>query len=96
MNVPVLSSTFTSVVIGAEKMQRYIRLVANDPTVVAWGHVKDVAGLHFDDASVIHRSDGTPRYHHSNMLTWHEVAPRGAPTSTDQKRAGCGDVISCG
>ena len=68
MNVPALNSTFTSVVIGAEKMQGYIRLVSNDPTVMARGHVKDVASAHFDDTSVIHSSGGTPRYHHANML----------------------------
>lgn len=52
----------------AQKMQRNIRLIANDPTIVARPDIKKIARLHDVSSSIRHRTRGFPGYHHANVL----------------------------
>src|SRR5687768_5120130 len=56
------------VMVGAEEMQRHIRLVADHPAVVAGRDVKEVAGAHLDHPAVVHRRRRAARHDHSDML----------------------------
>ena len=56
-------------------MQRYVQLVAHDPTVMTWWYVKDIARPHFDNGSVVHCSGGEPDTTMLNAVAWHYIAP---------------------
>src|SRR5690349_16704367 len=59
------------VVIGAEEMERHIKLVADNPAVVprrARRDVEDLAGAHLDHVAVSHRRGCAAGYDHSDML----------------------------
>src|SRR5712692_5764870 len=49
-------------------MERHIRLVPHDPTVVSWSYVENITGAHFNDAAVFHCSGRFARHDHTNML----------------------------
>src|SRR5580704_491397 len=49
-------------------MQRHIRLIANYPAVMPRSDVENIARLHLDDISVVHRGGGAPRDHNSHMF----------------------------
>src|SRR6516164_10772040 len=56
------------VVCGTHKVKRDVRLVADNPTIVAGGNVEEVPGFHLDDAPVGHCCDGFPRDDQTHML----------------------------
>ena len=61
------------VLFGAEKMQRNVRLIANDPAVMRYRrNVKELARSQLDDASIIEGSRRGAGEHQSNVLN---VAP---------------------
>src|SRR6516165_8196134 len=57
-------------------MQRNVRLVANDPTIVPWRDIEDVSWFHFEHLAIVHGCSGPAGYHHPDML--HATA-RGPP-----------------
>src|SRR6266849_8062347 len=57
-----------SVIAGAQEVQGHVGLIPNHPTVVSWRNVEEIAGLHFDDATIIHRCIRPAREHQANML----------------------------
>ena len=60
------------VMFRTEKMQRHIRLIAYDPTVVAGADVKQIAGVHFVGASVFHLAGGATGHNHADMFHFSE------------------------
>src|SRR5439155_20395270 len=68
--------TFLRVLFGAKKMQRNVRLIANDPAVVRYRRdVKELSRSQLDDASIIECSRRGSGEHQSNVLN---VAPNRA------------------
>ncbi len=58
-----------SVVVCSYKVERDIRLVADDPTVVRDGRYdKQISGFHFGEPAVCHRCHRLPGNNHSDML----------------------------
>jgi hypothetical protein len=80
---------FASGVIGcAHHMKRHIGLVSYDPTVMAGFDVEEVAGLHFEDAAVVHGGGASTEM---TMPTWETsqlVLPRALPTCSDHFQPG--------
>jgi hypothetical protein len=75
--------TTCCVVVGAEKMQRNVGLVAHHPTVVpgrAGWNIKEHPGAEFMDGAILHRGSGASRNHEAHML---HMAPRRAHAGTD-------------
>src|SRR5438093_4120288 len=73
--------TFLRVLFGAEKMQRNVRLIANDPAVVRHRQdVKELSRSQLDDASIIERSRRGAGEHQANVLN---VAPSRAHAWAD-------------
>src|SRR6266566_2801030 len=56
------------VMFRTEKMQRHIRLIAYDPTVVARADVKQISGSHFVIPPVLHLAGGTTGPNHADLL----------------------------
>ena len=50
--------TSASVMLRAEEMERDVRLIADDPTVVPGPDVEKIAGFHFVIAAVVHLAGG--------------------------------------
>src|SRR5689334_2161419 len=75
-----LRSSFLCVCIGVgpHEMQRDVRFVSHDPTIVPRRYVKDVATLHFDDSPVVHCRSSTSRKDHSDVLDSAALCPCGA------------------
>src|SRR4051812_14895702 len=65
------------VMLRAEKMEREVRLVADDPTVVSRADIENVARLHFIIAAVIHPAGGRTGNDEADVLNF------------AQGRAGC-------
>src|SRR5215471_20588983 len=58
-----------SIVVGAEEMQRDIRLVADHPTVVrGWGDIKQISGGQFGLRSISEGRHGAAGDDHSHMF----------------------------
>src|SRR3954470_16664396 len=49
--------SLVSVLLGTHEVKRDIRLIADDPAIVAGRDVKDIASFHFDLAAIAHRSN---------------------------------------
>src|SRR6516165_5414777 len=58
-------------------MQRNVRLVANDPTIVPWRDIEDVSWFHFEHLAIVHGCSGPAGYHHPDMLHATTRGPRG-------------------
>jgi hypothetical protein len=68
------------VVLATEDVERDIRLVADDPAVVAWRNVEEVAGLHHPLGAVVHLGDGLAAEYEPDVL---DLARRGADDRSD-------------
>src|SRR5260370_39834314 len=69
--IPAMMSILAAslrVMFCAKKMQRYVRLIAHDPTIAAGANVKQIAGVHFVGASVFHLARGAPGHSQADML----------------------------
>ena len=54
---------------GTQEMQRYIGLIADNPTVVRFGRdIEDITCPHFGDAAIRKRRRSTPGDYHADML----------------------------
>jgi hypothetical protein len=60
--------TLVGVFAGAEEMQRHIRLISDDPTVVTGRDVKQITGFHLNDAAVVHCGSGAAREDETDVL----------------------------
>jgi hypothetical protein len=57
------------VVVSTEEMQRYVRLIADDPAVVRdWRNIKQISGSQFSLRSIGEGGHGAAGNDHSNML----------------------------
>ena len=56
------------VVCGAEQMNRNVRLVTEDPTVVSRRNIEKIARTKFDLRAIVHRNHDSPRHHHSDLF----------------------------
>src|SRR5882724_7209082 len=56
------------VMFRAKKMQRHIRLIAHDPTVVAGADVKQISSPHLVIAPVLHLAGGATGYNQADMF----------------------------
>jgi hypothetical protein len=54
--------------LGPEKMEGDVGLVADDPTVVAGTDVKKITGLHFVITAVVHPAGGRAGNHEADVL----------------------------
>src|SRR6266480_2972687 len=59
----------------SEKVERNIRLIAHDPTVMPGADVKDVSRLHDATPSIFHGTRSLPGYHHANVLNLTKGSP---------------------
>jgi hypothetical protein len=59
---------FLRVLACAHQMQRNVRLIPNDPTVVSRCDVKDISSFHLDNSAVIHGRCCSSGDDHSNMF----------------------------
>jgi len=65
----VVNRPYLGVMIGAKKMQRNVRLIANDPAVVRHRrNVKELARSQLDHAPIIERSRRSAGEHQANAL----------------------------
>src|SRR6516165_4267100 len=65
------------VIARAHEVQRNIRLVANNPTVVPRRNIEHISGMHFDDTSVIHGRSSHTRNNHADMFHLAALRARG-------------------
>ena len=52
----------------AKKMERNIRLVADDPTIVARPDIKEISRAHLVIAAILHSTGGATGYDHADMF----------------------------
>src|SRR4030095_2850323 len=69
MAASAISTAFGRVLFGAEKVQRYVRLIANDPAVVRHRRkVKQIACVKLNYATIIERNCRGPRENKPDMF----------------------------
>ena len=52
----------------AKKMERNIRLVADDPTIVARPDIKEISSAQLVLAAILHSTGGTAGHNHADMF----------------------------
>ena len=63
----------------SQEVQRDVRFVSDDPTVMAWRDVEKVASFHLDDATVVHGCGGASRHHKTDVFHLTTLHSRGGP-----------------
>src|SRR5262245_62768395 len=67
------TNTLSGVRPCTDQVHRHIRFVADDPAVVPWGHMENVASTQLDNPSVVHGRRRAPLNHEPDVF---DIAPR--------------------
>jgi hypothetical protein len=64
----IVLAVWLGVTFRAEKMQRDIGLVADNPAVVARADIKEISSAHLVVAAILHSASGAAGHNHADMF----------------------------